>query len=48
MYSNTLIFPLLTEHTLFDPSDTASDLLISDQPIKRQLHFDPDITSIMG
>ncbi|XP_059171227.1 uncharacterized protein LOC131952514 isoform X2 [Physella acuta] len=38
----------MAEHTLFDPTDTASDLLISDQPIKRQLHFDPDITSIMG
>ncbi|KAK0066642.1 centrobin [Biomphalaria pfeifferi] len=38
----------VADHTSFDHSDTMSEILTMDQQVKRQLHFDTDISSFMG
>ncbi|CAL1547612.1 unnamed protein product [Lymnaea stagnalis] len=38
----------LADHTGFDHSDASSEVQSSDQGIKRQLHFDTDLSSFIG
>ncbi|KAH9509432.1 hypothetical protein Btru_045876 [Bulinus truncatus] len=38
----------VTDHVSFDHSDTVSEIFNSDQQVKRHLHFDTDLSSLIG